>query len=279
MFRLERRRTQSVKARDHGLERLVNSETVGYSVRVVHGGAWGFASDIELSPDGAARTAAAAVAVATTLAPLNSEPVELAPEPAHQGTWVSPYEIDPFGVADGDKIAYLTAVNERVLSSGRVSHVDFLVRQVLEGKYLASLDGTDLTQQRLRVEGDFTAVRTDPSTGDLDTMRSCSLPTARGWEHFTAGHDYMGEAERVPDLLEEKMTSPSVTPGRYDLVIHPTNLWLTIHESIGHATELDRALGYEANYAGTSFATPDLLGTLQYGSPAMHVTGDRTVEH
>ena len=75
------------------------------------------------------------------------------------------------------------------------------------------------------------------------------------------------------------MAAPSVEAGAYDLVIDPTNLWLTIHESVGHATELDRALGYEANYAGTSFATPDLLGHLTYGSPVMHVTGDRTVEH
>ena len=68
-------------------------------------------------------------------------------------------------------------------------------------------------------------------------------------------------------------------PGRYDLLIHPSNLWLTIHESIGHATELDRAIGYEANYAGTSFATPDKLGNLKYGSELMNVTGDRSTEH
>ena len=278
-FRFERRRSQSVKVRDRNLERLVDNEAVGYAVRVVHGGAWGFASDVDLSPDAAARTAAAAVAIATTLAPLNSEPVELAPEPAQKGTWVSPYEVHPFNVADEDKVALLTSVNDRILSSGKASHVDFVVKQVLEGKYLASLDGADLTQQRIRVEGDFTATRTDEATGAFDTMRSCSLPVGRGWEHFTAGHDYMAEAEQVPSLLEEKMASPSVEPGRYDLVIHPTNLWLTIHESIGHATELDRVLGYEANYAGTSFATLDKLGTLQYGSPVMHVTGDRLTEH
>jgi len=75
------------------------------------------------------------------------------------------------------------------------------------------------------------------------------------------------------------MASPSVEAGTYDLVIDPSNLWLTIHESVGHATELDRALGYEAAYAGTSFATFDQLGTLRYGSPVMHVTGDRTTAH
>ncbi|MBU2074461.1 MAG: TldD/PmbA family protein, partial [Actinobacteria bacterium] len=91
--------------------------------------------------------------------------------------------------------------------------------------------------------------------------------------------DWEAELVEVPELLAEKLKAPSVEPGSYDLVIHPSNLWLTIHESIGHATELDRALGYEANYAGTSFATYDKLGSLQYGTPVMNVTGDRTHPH
>ena len=106
-------------------------------------------------------------------------------------------------------------------------------------------------------------------------MRSCAAPTGRGWEHFSAGYDYAREAEELPERLGQKIAAPSVEPGRYDLVIDPTNLWLTIHESVGHATELDRALGYEAAYAGTSFATVDKLDKLQYGSPIMHVTADR----
>ncbi len=93
------------------------------------------------------------------------------------------------------------------------------------------------------------------------------------------GWDWRAELAEIPELLTEKTKAPSVEAGRYDLVVHPSNLWLTIHESIGHATELDRALGYEANYAGTSFATYDKLNTLRYGSPVMNVTGDRTVEH
>src|SRR5687768_682097 len=112
-------------------------------------------------------------------------------------------------------------------------------------------------------------------------MRTIAPPAGRGWEYLTGagGHDWDEELAALPGLLAEKLQAPSVEAGRYDLVIHPSNLWLTIHESIGHATELDRALGYEANYAGTSFATLDQLGTLQYGSELMHVTGDRTVEH
>jgi TldD protein len=110
-------------------------------------------------------------------------------------------------------------------------------------------------------------------------MGNAAPPAGRGWEYFTTGYDWQKDADEIPALLEQKMASPSVTPGRYDIVIDPTNLWLTIHESIGHSTELDRVLGYEANYAGTSFATLDKLNTLQFGAPMMHVTGDRQVEH
>jgi TldD protein len=111
-------------------------------------------------------------------------------------------------------------------------------------------------------------------------MRTLAPPAGRGWEYLTGtGWDFDAEIAELPGLLAEHAKAPSVTAGSYDLVIDPSNLWLTIHESIGHATELDRALGYEAAYAGTSFATLDQLGTLRYGSPAMSVTGDRTVPH
>ena len=278
-FRFERHRSQSINVRDTNLERLVDSDIVGYAVRVVHGGAWGFASATTLTPEAAAQAATSAVAVARALAPLNSEPVELADEPAHQGTYLSSYQVDPFAVPDDEKVAFLVATNERLLGSGHVDHAEFPVLQVLENKYLVTSEGTDVTQQRVRVSGNFEAVRVDKESGAFETMRSCSPPVGRGWEHFAGGYDYGREAEEVPALLEEKMRAPSVEPGRYDLVIDPTNLWLTIHESIGHATELDRVLGYEANYAGTSFATLDKLHVLQYGSPVMHVTGDRQVEH
>jgi TldD protein len=111
-------------------------------------------------------------------------------------------------------------------------------------------------------------------------MRTLAPPVGRGWEYAEGeGWDWDAELGAMPDLLAEKLGAPSVETGRFDLVIDPTNLWLTIHESIGHATELDRAMGYEAAYAGTSFATFDKLGTLQYGSGVMNVTGDRIAEH
>ena len=280
-FRFETVRNQSVRLRDGLPEGVNDSEDMGYSVRVVVDGTWGFASDIERTPDGAARAAQRAVELARVAAPLNRERVVLADEPSHGDvTWSSAYEVDPFAVSDHDKIALLQDWSQRLLAAPGVDHVDASVWAVKEHKFYADLAGTVTTQQRVRLQPSVLAVAVDPGSGSFETMSSLAPPVGRGWEYLDGtGWDWDAELDQLPGWLAEKMAAPSVEPGRYDLVIDPTNLWLTIHESIGHATELDRALGYEANYAGMSFATPDQLGSLQYGSPLMNVTGDRTVEH
>jgi TldD protein len=168
----------------------------------------------------------------------------------------------------------------RLLASDGVDHVDASLLAVHECKYYADLAGTVTTQQRVRVEPGLTATTVDRAAGRFETMSTIAPPVGRGYEYLTGtGWDWDSELDELPELLREKLKAPSIEAGRYDLVIDPTNLWLTIHESVGHATELDRALGYEANYAGTSFATPDKLHSLRYGSELMHVTGDRVVEH
>jgi TldD protein len=278
-FRFERLRSQTIVAREHELQTSVGTESIGYSVRLIRKGAWGFAAGIDLTPEAAAAVAIRAIEVAETLEPLNTEPVVLADEPIYSGEHVSSYEIDPFAVPEDVKISFLLRLNERALKSKAIDRVTSHVVLVSEQKFFASLAGSRITQQRVRVRGDLTAVRIDRKTGAFETMGSAAPPAGRGWEYFTKGYDFDKDAEEIPGHLEEKMASPSVAPGRYDLVIDPTNLWLTIHESIGHSTELDRVLGYEANYAGTSFATLDKLNTLQFGSPIMHVIGDRQIEH
>ena len=161
-----------------------------------------------------------------------------------------------------------------------VDHADAAVLAVQENKFYADLAGTTTVQERVRLYPTATAVAVNQQTGEFETMRTLAPPSGRGWEYLAGdGWDWDAELSALPGLLSEKVAAPSIDAGEYDLVIDPSNLWLTIHESIGHATELDRALGYEAAYAGTSFATFDRLGSLRYGSPVMHVTADRTVEH
>jgi len=282
-FRFERVRYQNLSVRDGVLQNASDTEDLGFAVRVIHRGAWGFASGVVLHPDEAVRLADSAVAVARVAADMTSTPVELAPEPTYADvTWVSTYDINPLEVPVAEKAAVLVDWTNRLRTGAAVDHASAYLRQVQENKYYADLAGTRTTQQRVRLQPGFEAMGAGADT--FDSMASIAPPVGRGWEYLLngpedGGYDWDQELDEVPELLAEKLKAPSVEAGTYDLVIHPSNLWLTIHESIGHATELDRALGYEANYAGTSFATIDLLNTLQYGSPIMNVTGDRTVEH
>lgn len=280
-FRFERNRYQFFSVRDGALEGAQDAEDLGFAVRVILDGAWGFASGVALTESEAVTVAETAVTVAKVAAKMTSRRVELAPEPVYDdATWVSAYDVDPFEVPLADKTGLLAGWTSELLAADGVDHATGSLQQVHENKYYADLAGSSITQQRIRVAPEVEVHGADPATGVFDSMRTLAPPVGRGWE-FLVGDtfDFADERARLPELLREKLAAPSIEAGAYDLVIHPSNLWLTIHESIGHATELDRALGYEANYAGTSFATYDRLNTLQYGSPVMHVTGDRTTPH
>jgi TldD protein len=278
-FRVELVRDQRIRLSDGNLETFFDADDLGLAVRVVVNGVWGFAAAVDLTPEAAARAAEQAVDVARVAAPIAAERIELAAEPGHGDvTWVSAYDTDPFDVGVADKIALLEQWSQGLLAADSVDHVDAGLNLVKECKFYT--DGvTTATQQRVRLHPAVTAIAIRPD-GGFESMRTLAPPAGRGYEYLTGtGWDFAAELAEMPTVLAEKLTAPTVQPGRYDLVIAPSNLWLTIHESIGHATELDRALGYEAAYAGTSFATPDKLGSLQYGVPGMRVTGDRTVEH
>ncbi len=284
-FRAERILAQRIRLSDGTPETLSDTDTLGLAVRVIVDGTWGFAASVDMTPDAAARAAAEAVQVARVAAAINSERIELAGEPPHGDvSWVSAYEVDPFGASLTDKVELLEQWSSGLLAHERITHVDAMLLQVRECKFYA--DGaTTALQQRVRVAPEVSCVAVEPD-GRFETMRTLAPPAGRGLEYLggspwsgTGAWDFPAELAAMPGLLAEKLAAPSVTAGRYDLVVDPSNLWLTIHESIGHATELDRALGYEAAFAGTSFATPDKLGNLHYGSPVMHVTGDRTAEH
>ena len=268
-FRLERIRTQDLALRDGKLDSARDGEDLGFAVRVVHDGTWGFAAGVDLTPEAAVRVAEQAVEVARVSRPVNSEPIELADEPVHADvTWVSAYEVDPFGVPDARQ-------DRRCWSTGPsgCSPPTASTTSTRPSSRCWRTSSTPTSPARSRPSSgsgcipEVTATSVDRSRGTFESMRTCAPPVGRGWEYLTGDTwDWAGELARIPEWLAEKAKAPSVDPGRYDLVIDPSNLWLTIHESIGHATELDRALGYEAAYAGTSFATFDKLGTLRYGS-------------
>jgi len=270
-----------VALRDGHVETTVDDTEIGIGLHVVRDGSFGFAATVEINAEAAARLADDAAGLARETSPAVGTRVEVAEEPAHgEVRWTSPYEVDPTAVTLADKVALLEDWSSRLMVSGTVDHVSARVLAVVEDKHYADLSGTVTTQRRVRIYPVVEAVAVDAESGSFESMRTLAPPAGRGWEYTTGqGWDFPAELDTMPALLAEKVAAPSVEAGTYDLVIDPSNLWLTIHESVGHATELDRALGYEAAYAGTSFATFDKLGTLRYGSPVMHVTGDRTTPH
>ncbi|MDR3650233.1 MAG: TldD/PmbA family protein [Acidimicrobiales bacterium] len=279
--RVERIRSQFVALRDGRVETTVDDTEIGVGLHVVREGSIGFAATVELNAEAAARLADDAVNLAAQTSAALGTRVEMAEEPSHgEVRWSSPYEVDPTAVPLADKVALLEDWSRRLMASDRVDHVAARVLAVVEDKHYADLSGTVTTQRRVRIYPVVEAVAVDAESGSFESMRTIAPPVGRGWEYTSGrGWDWDAELDTIPSLLAEKVASPTVEAGTYDLVIDPSNLWLTIHESVGHATELDRALGYEAAYAGTSFATFDKLGTLRYGSPVMHVVGDRTTPH
>jgi TldD protein len=278
-LRVQRMRHGQLMLRDARLSSASDSTDSGLAVRVLLDGVWGFAATDELTPEAAVRTAERALEVARISRPLMHERVELAPEPVYRNVeWISAYRRDPFDLPVEERAEHLAGWARTLLAAPVVDHVDVSVNLAKEQKYYADLAGTVTRQQRVMVEPELSVVAIGED--GPESMRSLGGPSARGWEYLEGdGWDWNAEIAQLPGLLDERLKAPTVSAGAYDLVIDPSNLWLTIHESVGHATELDRALGYEAAYAGTSFATLDGLGSFRYGSDLMSVTGDRTTEH
>jgi TldD protein len=274
--RFVRNRNQNISTREQRVSGVSDNETYGFGVRTLVNGAWGFAASRDLTRDEVSRVAKQAVAQARANRSALVRPVVLAPTPAVTGSWSSPIAIDPFVVAIEDKVALLLAANQAALAVKGARFVNSSMFFLREEKTFASTDGSFTAQVIYRTSPSMTVTAT--GSGDFATRESVDIaPRGLGYEHVRDAQ-LVANAPKWADEAVQKLTAKSVDVGRYDLVLHPSHLWLTIHESVAHPTELDRAMGYEANYAGTSFVAPPekVLGTLKYGSELMNIRGDRT---
>jgi len=277
--RIADRRSQTIQTREHRLQSANDSNTFGFGIRVLANGAWGFSASNVLTRDEVARVARQAVAQAKANASIQLTPITLAPvTPTPSGEWRSAIQVDPFTVPVADKVQLLLAANAAALAVTGAKFVNSGMFFLREEKTLATTDGTFVVQTIYRSlpQMAVTAVASDSS--DFQTRRSTDVqPMGIGYEHVTSAKLVENATRWATDAVQ-KLSAASVQTGIYDLVLDPTNLWLTLHETVAHATELDRALGFEANYAGTSFASPPkrVLGALQYGSKLMNVRGDRS---
>jgi TldD protein len=273
--RIGRYRRQTIATRERQVSGVNDSESYGLGIRALVNGCWGFAATSRMTAASVQAAALEATAMAKAARAVQKRPVELAPAKPVTGTWITPVTRDPLEVSLEDKVALLLAANEAALKVKNVRFVNSSLQLLREVKTLLTSEGTNITQTLIRVGPAFSA--TAVGTGDFQSYEEELAPRGEGWEYVTS-LDMPGNAERWASLAAEKLAAKSVDPGQYDLILAPTNLWLTIHESIGHPTELDRALGEEANYAGTSFVAPPekMIGHLRYGPAIMNVQADRT---
>ena len=293
--RIGRYLNQFVVTRENKVENIVDTESYGMGIRVIADGCWGFAATDKLDNDSIAKAAQMAVAIAKENARLQTEPVELAPQKGYgEVSWKTPIEKNGFEVPIKDKTDLLLSVNDAAMKGG-ANYVNSVIFLVNEQKYFASTDGSYIDQDIHRIWPVFAVTKIDEKSGKFETRQSLSAPRGMGYEYlepresdkihgvttlYRDRYDMLEDAKAAAPQAEEKLKAKSVEAGKYDLVLDPTNLWLTIHESVGHPSELDRVLGYEANYAGTSFLTLDKWksGKFNFGSKNVNIVADK-IQH
>jgi TldD protein len=264
---------QTMTGEDRRIASIRDVEETGFGVRVLYHGAWGFAASSILSLEEVPRVADLAVEIAKGSASVAIEKIRLAEEPVHRDRVTTPFRVDPFAVPLEKKTALLLDVMDYVQRQPEVVRSSAGLWARRDRKLFISTEGAHLEFDLLAAQGEFTATARHD---DRFASRSFSTPHLRTGYELIDDANFYAEAPRVASQAVEKVRAPAVAPGTYDLVLDAEHLSLTIHESCGHPSELDRALGYEANYAGTSFLTPDKRGTYRYGSPHVNLVADNT---
>ncbi|WP_026236105.1 TldD/PmbA family protein [Pontibacter roseus] len=295
--RIGRYLQQYVFTREKQVQNIVNAESYGVGVRVLANGTWGFAATSDVTDKGIAKATNEAVAIAKANAKLQKEPVRLAPVKSYgEVSWKTPIEKNAFEVPINEKADLLLAANAKAMENG-ANFVNSALFQINEQKYFASTDGSYIDQDIHRIWPNFTVTAVDKASGKFRTREALSAPMGMGYEYmipkagekmtgpagtglmgYRYAYDMLEDAALAAKQAKEKLTAKSVAAGKYDLILDPNHLGLTIHESVGHPLELDRVLGYEANYAGTSFATLDKWKSknFKYGSDKVHIFADKT---
>ncbi|CAN5409576.1 TldD/PmbA family protein [soil metagenome] len=293
--RIGRYLNQFISTREDKVQNVVNTESFGIGIRVIANGTWGFASTNDVTADGIKKATNQAVAIAKANAIIQDDPVKLAPVEAYgEVSWKTPLKKDFREVPVSEKVELLLTANAAAMNNG-ANFVNSNLFMVNEQKYFASTDGSYIDQDIHRIWPTFGVTAIDRAANKFKSRDALSAPMGMGYEYldgleseklegpaglklYRNSYDIIEDATLAAKQAKEMLKAKSVEPGKYDLVLEPNHLGLTIHESVGHPLELDRVLGYEANYAGTSFATLDKwrTGNFQYGSNIVNLFADKT---
>ncbi|PKV51951.1 TldD protein [Aquimarina sp. MAR_2010_214] len=293
--RIGRYLNQYVFTREDKVQNVVNTESFGIGIRVIANGTWGFASTNNVTEKGIKKATEQAIAIAKANSKIQKVPVKLAPVKSHgEVTWKTPITKDFKKVPISEKVDLLLSANAAAMKNG-ANFVNSGLFMVNEQKYFASTDGSYIDQDVHRIWPTFTVTAIDRANNKFKSRQAMSAPMGMGYEYmdgldsekldgpagmklYRGSYDMIEDASIAAKQAKERLSAKSVDAGKYDLVLEPNHLGLTIHESVGHPLELDRVLGYEANYAGTSFATLDKWKTknFKYGSDIVNLVADKT---
>ncbi len=277
-IRVVRRQDEQVTIKSGRVEAVASGENEGFGVRVLVDGAWGFASSHRLTTADADRIAAEAVRIARASATALRDPAVLDDRPPATGRYATPVAEDPFTVPLETKIGDLLAADEALRRVKGIAFTESLYAAQREDKVFAASDGSYVEQLITHTGAGLEANAID---GDEHQRRSYP-DNGGGWGsagyELVRSFDLVGNAERIANETLELIQAPQLPPGVRTIVLHPSQLYMQVHESCGHPTELDRAFGTEASYAGTSFLTTDKLGSFRYGSDLVDIVADATVD-
>ena len=270
--------TEGLSVRGPLVETLERSTSDGFGVRVLVDGAWGFASTAKLADGEAARVARLAVDVARASSTAITRPVELVPEPVHVDRWSSPVEVDPFAVSLEDKVGLFTAATNEMAAVPGVRVARGTLDLSHQRTLFLSSEGSDIEQTVVQTGAGIEALATDGSD-----MQVRSYPGSfrghygsAGWE-LVEQLDLVQNAGKTGEEAVALLRAPECPATTTTLVLDGHQMMLQVHESIGHPTELDRVLGMEAAFAGTSFVGVGDLGEMRYGSELVNITSDGTI--
>ncbi len=259
---------ENIYFKNLNLENIYNLESKGFSVRVLLNGNWGFSSSNIITKVSILEAFSKAV---NMVVGLPKGRVTLTTEDIYKDEDIQSVIINPFDTPISEKIQYIKSIQNDLLKYKNIDFSDASLVQVFEKKLYLNSSGSDIYQERTRIYPHFMLYKTIP---ELTTLKLNTRPVGEGYEYFK-NYPFQEEIPKASENIYEKSKAKSVKEGKYNLLIDPSNLWLTIHESIGHSTEMDRVLLYEANYAGSSFATVSGMGDLVYGSDKVNIVGDR----
>src|SRR6266571_728851 len=273
-------RSRALSTKNGKVGSASDAESVGMSVRAIADGAWGFAASAELGRGAVEATAAQAVEIAKASARVKKEDVRLAPEKAAVAEWSTPYKIDPFTISVEQNIELLLKIDAELRSVVGITLAETNLNFSREEQWFASSEGADIHQTRLSTGAGYAAYAFAGSE-----IQKRSYPNSFGGQWQNKGYELIEELKLVENarrIGEEAVAlhgADQCPEGVFDIILESSQLGLQIHESIGHPIELDRVLGMEANFAGTSFLTLDKLRTLKYGSELVNVVADARQEH